>query len=430
MLVWENILLAINGLRANKTRALLTMLGIIIGISSVIAIMSIGESLKKGVNSEMGGVGANNITLMVVKREKMEEETNEEGLVFSDDTKFNKVTSPGEDDLISQEMLDSLRTEFADEIQYIELSGDVGNGVVESGRNTAKVSVKYVNEDYFPAEHVELAGGRFLSKREQERGKKVCMIAESVVDKVFYGDMNKALGQVMEVHIKNQYYSYTVVGVYKESAADAMFSLDYGSNVYIPLQAGISQTHASGKFGTITIVGVPGINVESVMKQFSNYMNDRYYKDNPIFEIMGNSMAALVDMFGSLLTSASVAISVIAGISLLVGGIGVMNIMLVSVTERTREIGTRKALGATNDSIRLQFITESVVICIIGGIIGLLLGIGIGLLAAKLMKYPAAIPASGVVLSVLFSSAIGIFFGYAPANKAAKMNPIDALRYE
>lgn len=141
-------------------------------------------------------------------------------------------------------------------------------------------------------------------------------------------------------------------------------------------------------------------------------------------------MADLVGVFNEMLSAASIAIAIIAGISLLVGGIGVMNIMLVSVTERTREIGTRKALGATNESIRLQFITESVVICIIGGIIGMVLGIIFGCIGAKLMKYPPCISMLGIILSVVFSSAIGIFFGYAPANKAAKMNPIDALRYE
>ena len=124
------------------------------------------------------------------------------------------------------------------------------------------------------------------------------------------------------------------------------------------------------------------------------------------------------------------ALSVIAGISLVVGGIGVMNIMLVSITERTKEIGTRKALGATNSSIRLQFITESVVICVIGGIIGIILGIGLGTVAVKLMGYEAAVSIESIIIAVGFSMAIGVFFGYYPANKAAKLNPIDALRYE
>ena len=132
----------------------------------------------------------------------------------------------------------------------------------------------------------------------------------------------------------------------------------------------------------------------------------------------------------TMISMIKLALSVIAGISLVVGGIGVMNIMLVSITERTKEIGTRKALGATNASIRLQFITESVVICVIGGIIGIFFGVGLGMLAVKLMGYDAVVSVSSIIIAVGFSMAIGIFFGYYPANKAAKPNPIDALRYE
>lgn len=138
----------------------------------------------------------------------------------------------------------------------------------------------------------------------------------------------------------------------------------------------------------------------------------------------------MISSMTDMLSTISLAIAIIAGISLLVGGIGVMNIMLVSITERTREIGTRKALGATNGSIRLQFIMESVVICLIGGFIGIVLGITLGAVAAGFMGYAASPSVTGIFFSVSFSILIGIFFGYYPANKAAKMNPIEALRYE
>ena len=142
------------------------------------------------------------------------------------------------------------------------------------------------------------------------------------------------------------------------------------------------------------------------------------------------SMTSMMNQMNTMIGAIQLALSVIAGISLVVGGIGVMNIMLVSITERTKEIGTRKALGATNGSIRLQFITESVVICLIGGIIGIIFGIVLGTVAVKLMGYEASVSLSSIVIAVGFSMAIGIFFGYYPANKAAKLNPIDALRYE
>ena len=141
-------------------------------------------------------------------------------------------------------------------------------------------------------------------------------------------------------------------------------------------------------------------------------------------------MESMLSSLTEMVDTISLAISVIAGISLLVGGIGVMNIMLVSITERTREIGTRKALGATNSSIRIQFIVESIAICVIGGVIGILIGIGIAAVATKLLGFSVSPSVDGMILSVTFSVLIGVFFGYYPANKAAKLNPIEALRYE
>ena len=141
-------------------------------------------------------------------------------------------------------------------------------------------------------------------------------------------------------------------------------------------------------------------------------------------------MESMLSSMTEMLNTISIAISIIAGISLLVGGIGGMNIMLVSITERTREIGTRKALGATNGSIRLQFIMESIVICLLGGFIGIILGPLLGAVAVEIMGYAASPSVGGIIFAVSFSIFIGVFFGYYPANKAAKLNPIDALRYE
>ena len=159
-------------------------------------------------------------------------------------------------------------------------------------------------------------------------------------------------------------------------------------------------------------------------------MNQKYYSDNNSFEISAMSMESIVKSMTEMLSTVALVIAAIAGISLLVGGIGVMNIMLVSITERTREIGTRKALGATNGSIRLQFIMEAIVLCLIGGALGILLGIGIAAVATKMMGYAVSPSVNGILISVSFSVFIGVFFGYYPANKAAKLHPIEALRYE
>lgn len=161
-----------------------------------------------------------------------------------------------------------------------------------------------------------------------------------------------------------------------------------------------------------------------------SFINNTYYRDNDSIEVMYQTAESQMAMIDQVLGTLQVAISVIAGISLLVGGIGVMNIMLVSVTERTREIGVRKAMGAPNSAIRMQFIVESIIICLIGGAIGILLGIGLGNIAGAIVGTMAPPSLGSIVLAVGFSMGIGIFFGYYPANRAAKLDPIEALRYE
>ncbi len=157
---------------------------------------------------------------------------------------------------------------------------------------------------------------------------------------------------------------------------------------------------------------------------------NRYYEKNPYITIQVISMESMLTQIDSMMSTMSIAIAIIAGISLLVGGIGVMNIMLVSVTERTREIGTRKALGAPNSAIRAQFIIESVITCLVGGVFGIILGVVLGSFGASALGFPAKPSISIIFIAVSFSMAIGVFFGYYPANKAAKLNPIEALRYE
>ena len=172
-----------------------------------------------------------------------------------------------------------------------------------------------------------------------------------------------------------------------------------------------------------------GVNSDDFALKVKEFMN-RYYHNNRNFTISTFSLASLVSSLTSMLGTVSTAISIVAAISLLVGGIGVMNIMLVSISERTKEIGTRKALGATNGSIRVQFIMEAIVLCLVGGILGIGVGIIGGSIGAKVLGYEASPSISSIIAALIFSMAVGVFFGYYPANKAAKMNPIDALRYE
>ena len=201
-----------------------------------------------------------------------------------------------------------------------------------------------------------------------------------------------------------------------------------GTECYIPLSTAQGFNH-SQNYRTLAIVAKVGVDADELANQVETYL-DGWYRSNRYFEVSAFSMSAMVSAMGEMMDTIVTAISVIAGIALLVGGIGVMNIMLVSVTERTREIGTRKALGATNESIRMQFIVEAMIMCLLGGIIGVVLGVAGGIFASHLMDAVASPSVGSILLSLGFSLAIGVFFGYYPANKAAKMNPIDALRYE
>lgn len=201
------------------------------------------------------------------------------------------------------------------------------------------------------------------------------------------------------------------------------------TNMYIPLKSANNFIHDELKYPYIQIITKVGVDSNELVAKVKNFF-DIYYKDNKNYEIKVFTMESMISMLTDMLSTITLAISIVAGIALVVGGIGVMNIMLVSVTERTREIGTRKALGATNSSIRTQFIVEAMIICLIGGFIGVVFGIVGGILASNLLGYPAEPSITGIIVSLLFSMGIGVFFGYYPANKAAKMNPIDALRYE
>ena len=428
MLITENILVALAGLKSNVMRSLLTMLGIIIGIASVIAIMTVGNSITVMVNTQMQEMGANNLTVGVSAKSTSEESTTS-GLRFGAGNRRAIDT----DDYLTDDMIDSFMEEYGDKIKYTLLSTTVGSGTAIDGNLYAYVNVVGYNEDYMDYSNLDMLAGRSFIDKDYENAQKVCIVSDYFVNNMFDGSTADALGSAVEISINGKYYTYYIVGVYEydDSTWSSDSTEDTTTDLYIPYDTARNQLHTvNDGYASITLVTAIGVDSESFADTVESFFNTMYYSKNDDYEVTVTSMASMIESMTSMIGTIEIALAIIAGISLVVGGIGVMNIMLVSITERTKEIGTRKALGATNGSIRLQFITESVVICIMGGLIGIILGIALGSVAATYMGYSTTVSVAAIIVAVGFSMAIGVFFGYYPANKAAKLNPIDALRYE
>lgn len=425
VLLFENISLAFSSILANKMRALLTMLGIIIGIGSVIAIQTVGNSLTNGFTSEMEGMGANNVTVMIQQKAD-EEDKDDRGMSFM---RRQYTKKPLEEDYMTDEMVEDLKESLPGEVKDISLDATLCEGTIQVNGKEIKVAATGYNDRALTMADLNIVAGKSLGAKEQAYGKGVAILSDYAAQKLYRSEQ-EALGKTIELTAGGNFYEVVIIGVYEYKQESLMFNAndDPTTTLYLPLKYVQSKNHVDG-YQKITVVAEAGSDNNKLQADIREVL-DRYYHSNDNFAPATISMASMVDSMKTMLGTISLAISIIAGIALLVGGIGVMNIMLVSISERTREIGTRKALGATNGSIRVQFIVESMILCLIGGVFGIILGIAGGSFAATKMGYDAAPSVSSIVLSVGFSLAIGVFFGYYPANKAAKMNPIDALRYE
>ena len=407
----ENIRLAVTSLRRNKLRSFLTMLGIIIGIGSVIAISSIGSAVTRTVNESLSAMSTKSIDISIAPR----------------DPDNSTISSY---DNISETMLTAFRKQFGDDVKDIAYSTSPSSGKVQSLKPKS-VSIIGANSGYLNYMQLKIIKGRSFTDEEAAATKPLAIIPSSLAKSVF-GHQNP-IGQTITVNGIDGDFTCPVIGVYKQGSKDFMSGAFYDSSpmIYIPAQAANAMTSAGNTgYSEVIVTLDQHADTESLSQTIKTWFNRHYYASNPEAKIETTNIEKQANEVNDQMDKLSLGIALIAGISLLVGGIGVMNIMLVSVTERTREIGIRKALGASNRDIRFQFSVEAIIICLIGGLIGIGVGAAIGAAGGHFVHITVYPTLSSILVAVLFSMAIGVFFGAYPANKAAKLNPIDALRYE
>ena len=422
MNIRESMRLAVSSLNTNKLRSLLTLLGIIIGIMAVIIIMTLGRALE---NDVMGGLeDAGTTTYPVMVHERPEEG---EG---SDDpfAGFGMAGPTEERDGMSLEDLDDLSATFGDRIRGVDIDVS-GQGEASDGDNSVSVGINPALTGSLDLRSMKVQYGRGITQDMLDGRRPVAVVSPELVEKLFNGDSAAALGFRFEVNVDGTTSVFTIVGVLERAEKDPAFGQTAAAEIFIPATAADRVGLDASWTPSFSVRSSPEEDPEVFRADLQSYL-DRKYAGNEEYEAEVFDISASLEGLTTIFRTLSTVLSAIGGISLLVGGIGVMNIMLITVTERTREIGVRKALGATQNDIRVQFIVEAMLVCLIGGIIGVILGGAIGMIASSAVLDLTWPPLSAVIFALLFSLATGVFFGASPASKAAKMQPIDALRYE
>lgn len=405
--LFEYIKMAVQNIRANKGRSFLTMLGIIIGIASVIAIVSIGEGTKNQMNSEIDGIGGGQIAVSV-----------------SNDA----IT---ESEFITAEDVQAVRE--IDTVEGVNVSESY-EGETVTGKGNFSIMLTAEGPDAKLLNNSEMKYGSYFGENEIEEGKNVCVISDADAKRLFGTD--DVVGMNLDITCYDSAKSFRIMGVTTQKENGTFVSYTYDGmpvTVNIPYSSMEDLVGATDEFYSLMIQGDKTLDSQIIADQVVHVLEKRHQcAGEEYFQVQ--SFQDVMQSMNEMLGMVTAFISFVAGISLLVGGIGVMNIMLVSVTERTREIGIRKSLGAKTSSIMLQFLAEAAILTVIGGLIGIILGIlaayGIcSVMSGSIgMTITPGISPTVIFVATLFSCAVGVFFGIYPAKKAARLSPIEALR--
>jgi putative ABC transport system permease protein len=402
----NTIKIATNALNRNKFRSALTMLGIIIGVGSVIGMLSIGEGSKKSIREQISGMGSNMIFVMPGSQQRggaMMGNANAKSLTLKDVEKLQKES-----------------------LYLSAVSPQVSSsGQAINGNKNLPTSITGANEKFLEIRKYELKDGRMFNEQEINSLAKVCIIGKTVADTLF-GKKVDPVGQT----IRFSNIPFRIIGLLKEKGQNSM-GQDQDNMIVAPYSTVQRRILAITHIQTIFASAVSEEKSASAIAEIRTILRKQHkLKEGDDDDFTVRSQAELIQTLSSVSDMLTMLLGAIAGISLLVGGIGIMNIMFVSVTERTREIGLRMAVGGRGRDILIQFLIEAVLLSVMGGIIGILLGLLISYVAANLLNFPLVIMTQAIFVSFLVCSAIGIFFGWYPAKKAANLNPIDAIRYE
>lgn len=403
MLIFENVKLAVSAIKANKMRSFLTMLGMIIGIFSVITIVSLGDTMRGAMASEYENIGLGVGFIYII----------------TDDGYYTS------DDMFTKDDAERVKEAIGDLLDYVGMS-QAERCDFKVGRKTEKAYLTGLAENPLAYKPLKISYGRMFSNKDIREERRYAVVEESFA-RSFFGTEENAVGKTVKTTVEQSETELTIIGVYKNQDSALMKLLSGGdiSTIYCPETLFINDNSYVWGMDFVVHDASRYYEVQEKLAAYTARIKG-VNRDNIKFQSAQSDMGSVDRLLGGM----SAVVTAIAAISLLVGGIGIMNIMLVSVTERTREIGIRKALGARTKDITTQFLVEAAIISAAGGTIGMLLGIGVATAAGIAFGISAVVKPAVVIIAVAFSATVGLGFGMYPAKKAAKKDPVEALRYE